>query len=735
MGQFYKGTEATFLDDAMFKLPYEQMQAALKAKDTAIGDTIQTAIKLGDFDIAHHAIDREDAARLKQEWETKTQNLVDQVLVDPMNYKKVQGDIMSMSRDLNKDMQFGDISTLGKRKAQIEDYQKSIEELYKKDPEKYAHQSALFANELANTKKYKDPETGEYNYFSGQDLYAAPPLTGVIADIFKDATGKEFESLRVDENGQWKVTRGGKEEGWPADRIENLIIGHMNANPLLMKGYNQAIGLGALPQDALKTAIEAAKERYKRVTTSYTRKDEAGDVKKLEWADAFNKKKENEEQVIINAENVQTNLVNTYTTFKTQVGGIRTDLDTKKESLIAIWNKANPKEKITSAKDLTVGAVIEKLNKLEALNPELYKFSAEKAALKDAALRNQIATSSQNNYKAYLKQKGWKDTKEAFREWHASFSDAKPGTEAYKIKTAVDVTFQGTGLGKKEIEGIQGTANANRFIMPFQIGKDFNLPTKVVMGGKEQDVILNFPVGDQDPMYRELKRTYDNLNAKLRAEGKKPTWQIKPGVNYITKDGKVYGIDTRLMNTGGTATWEKLVDLGHVKVDAKPTVVATTTETGALDLNAAPAGQEVPSYIMTGSGKVINFEPTTFAPAQAVNSSNNTYYQGTWRVGNHSTALKYETNAPNVPTNTTLNNYLQKSASSYKGNKYVTQFGGTGNLDGNVDLGNGEKMTLKNGVLYHKPSNRQGEITIRPDNEQYQELMGTYMEYKMLQSK
>lgn len=717
MGQFYKGTEATFLDDAMFKLPYEQMQTALKAKDTAIGDTIQAAIKLGDFDIAHHAIDREDAARLKQEWETKTQNLVDQVLVDPMNYKRVQGDIMSMSRDLNKDMQFGDISTLGKRKAQIEDYQKSIEELYKKDPEKYAHQSALFANELANTKKYKDPETGEYNYFSGQDLYAAPPLTGVVADIFKDATGKEFESLRVDENGQWKVTRGGKEEGWPADRIENLINGHMNANPLLMKGYNQAIGLGALPQDALKTAIEAAKERYKIVQTSYTRKDEAGDVQKLEWAYAFNKEKEEKEQPIINTELVHTNLVNTFNTFKTQVNTTRANLDSRKKALVAQINnyfKGTPLD----FKTLSPGAIISKLKKMEAEDPTSFNYSNEIASLEDLAIKNQIATSAKTNYENYRKTKKWADTPEAFREWHKEFTKSNPGNKAFNVVTG-EATYQGYGMGKEEVKAVQNTAFEKRLIMPFKIGKDFSLERKMSVGGKEMDVIVQFPAGDQDPMYRELKRTYDAKKLK-----------IKPGVNFLTVKGKVYAVDTRLMNKGGEAVWRDIEKLGHIKIDGTTQVISTTA-TGATNVDASVT-TEKPSYLDAKPGSVITFEPSTYVPVKGVNSQNRNEMQYTIRVGNQPMVLKYDTKANNVVTSPKINEYNEKNAPSDKATKYYNQFGGTGNLDGKVTTEVGT-IEVKNGVITYKESNKGGVQTMTKENKNYSEFMNLYIREKSLQ--
>ena len=49
MGQFYKGTEATFLDDAMFKLPYELMGTVIDKKDKEIQEDIDTRNALSDL--------------------------------------------------------------------------------------------------------------------------------------------------------------------------------------------------------------------------------------------------------------------------------------------------------------------------------------------------------------------------------------------------------------------------------------------------------------------------------------------------------------------------------------------------------------------------------------------------------------------------------------------------------------------------------------------------------------
>ena len=43
MGRFYQTTAPEFVDDAMFKLPYEKMGTVLLAKYAKVGDVIETS--------------------------------------------------------------------------------------------------------------------------------------------------------------------------------------------------------------------------------------------------------------------------------------------------------------------------------------------------------------------------------------------------------------------------------------------------------------------------------------------------------------------------------------------------------------------------------------------------------------------------------------------------------------------------------------------------------------------
>lgn len=711
MGQFYKGTEATFLDDAMFKLPYEQMQQALQAKDTAIGNTIQSAIKLGDFDIAHHVIDKEDAARMKQNWQNKIDETVNKVLENPLEYKTIQGDIISLGRDLTKDIKFGDISVLGARKSQIDAYQKELEELYKKDPKQYAHQSALFARELAKAKDatYKNAETGEYNYFSGEGLLAAPAITDMADAAIKDATGKEFEFLRVTEDGQWKRTRGGKEEGWSDAEIKKMFINYANANPVLLRGLQQSVDLGMTPEDWAEQGLAYMKEKYKVRTTSSTIKDEAGVQTTLAWTDAYNREKEDQEQPIINSENIVTNLTNTYNTFKKQINITTQNFNSKKQELAEIWNKANPNNKI-DFKTATVGQIIAKLSELEKLDTKgTINYSAEKEALKQQAIQLSIAKSSQNNYKAFLN--GKPDTMENFKVWAEKNNKSKVGEKYYNVQEDVKVTWQGTGASEKEVKAVQDKAYAQFPTMPFNL-KNFNLKIKVQ--GKDATVV--FPTTENDPMYRKLLLAHKGDKSK-----------IKTGQNsFKAKDGTLYVIDTRGLNKGGTATFSgELKDWGYV--EAMP--VTETTKYGETEVST-----ETPKYLIVGTKEVINFEKGTYAPKQAVGSHNQTVYQGTARVGNQTLTLEYDSKGKNVVTNPTADNYFEKNKNKFVAEKMLNQYGGTANLDGKV-LFNNQEIRFKNGIFEIAASPTSGVITIAPGNELYNQYLDAYLNQKALETK
>ena len=116
MGRFYETTAPEFVDDAMFKLPYEQMGAVLLAKDAKVGDDIEAATALGELLKAQGL--KVDEPRLNQkiqEYEDGIFSTVDYIKGNVLNYDP--GEITKLQRTINEDFTRGEIAAIQGNKA------------------------------------------------------------------------------------------------------------------------------------------------------------------------------------------------------------------------------------------------------------------------------------------------------------------------------------------------------------------------------------------------------------------------------------------------------------------------------------------------------------------------------------------------------------------------------------------------------------------------------------------
>ena len=116
MGRFYQTTAPEFVDDAMFKLPYEQMGAALLAKDAKVGDDIKAATALGELLKAQGL--KVDEPRLNQkiqEYEDGIFSTVDYIKGNVLNYDPTE--LSKQKREINEDWNRGEIAAIQKNKA------------------------------------------------------------------------------------------------------------------------------------------------------------------------------------------------------------------------------------------------------------------------------------------------------------------------------------------------------------------------------------------------------------------------------------------------------------------------------------------------------------------------------------------------------------------------------------------------------------------------------------------
>lgn len=205
MGQFYESTAGRFVDDKMFQAPHQLMQAIIQNKDKAVDTEIASAVSL--YDKLSADVLQQDNPRAKEViggYENKINDIVSQIQKNPLEYNKYSRDVRMMGRDIHKDWTLGEIGTMQTRKKELVDYHNSLDELHKKDPEKYDAQfiTALKANAL---KDYK--EGLQYNSSTGIGNKIAIDEASALPNLFEEFS-KSADKMTADGYKIEKATTG-----------------------------------------------------------------------------------------------------------------------------------------------------------------------------------------------------------------------------------------------------------------------------------------------------------------------------------------------------------------------------------------------------------------------------------------------------------------------------------------------------------------------------------------------
>lgn len=240
MGQFYKGAEATFLDDAMFKLPYELMGTVIDKKDKEIQEDIDARNALSDLLKAQGL--KPDEPRLQQimkQYQDEIDTSVLDIYKDPLNYSR-EG-VQRLKRKINEDFTLGEVAAIQGNKAAYDAWVKSEEEKIKKDPDKYS--PGLFdkmkAQKLAEFSGTNFKSPGEYNTIATEEAIGVKDTLTVLDELMKGAI-PDFESVSWDnDQGGWNV-KGKRETKLfkPAD-LENMYQDFLSTNPSYLQGIMQ----------------------------------------------------------------------------------------------------------------------------------------------------------------------------------------------------------------------------------------------------------------------------------------------------------------------------------------------------------------------------------------------------------------------------------------------------------------------------------------------------------------
>jgi len=243
MGQFYKGAEATFIDDAMFKLPYELMGNVIDKKDKEIQTDIDERTALADLLKAQGL--KPDEPRLQQimkGYQDQIDASVQEIYKNPLEYNRAG--VQRLKRAINEDFTLGEVGAIQGNKAAYDAWVKSEEEKIKKDPSLYA--PGLFDKmKAAKLEEYEKiggvsyKGANEYNTVKTEEAIGVKETLTVLDELMKGAI-PDFESVSWDnDQGGWNVK--GKRESKlfkPAD-LENMYQDFLSTNPSYLQGIAQ----------------------------------------------------------------------------------------------------------------------------------------------------------------------------------------------------------------------------------------------------------------------------------------------------------------------------------------------------------------------------------------------------------------------------------------------------------------------------------------------------------------
>ena len=338
MGRFYETVAPEFVDDAMFKLPYEQMGAVLLAKDEKVGSDIEATTALGELLKAQGLkVDEPRVNEKIKQYEDKIQQNVDYIRGNVLNYDPTE--LSKLKREINEDWTRGEIAAIQGNKAAYEKDLALWREMQKKEPEKY---NDNYINTLAeqSLKRYQGigyEGPSKYNTYSGLDATAMPDMNKWVDEALKDAI-PDFKSVSKEvDTGKWLVKTGTSTKEMTDKDINEILQTRLGGDPNLQMALKQrsefglegftdlfdeegnlkpTIGFGEKGQtlfanNILGNSFKSGIEKYGFKETTSTRDMQANPYALKDYDYALAKKKEQEDAEFITV--TDTNNVPTFT--------------------------------------------------------------------------------------------------------------------------------------------------------------------------------------------------------------------------------------------------------------------------------------------------------------------------------------------------------------------------------------------------------------------------------------
>jgi hypothetical protein len=285
MGQFYKGAEATFIDDAMFKLPYELMGTVIDKKDKEVEGALSANTELNSLidKISALSPDEPRANEIRQGYSSQIEAITNAIYSDPMNATTYMPKINSLKKQIGLDFTSGEVSKIEANKASYDIWEKELKEKIKSKPEQYPPDVVkdLTSKKLGEYKMkgglgYKP--SGDFTEFETEEAIGLEDSADILKGLMEGSIkGHNKSTSWNNDKGGWTVKSDTSEEFYTPDQLQNMWVNHLSTNPNIVSAVGQRKSLGYGPYQKsfddkgsvsfeegswFKTAMDQLQEKY-----------------------------------------------------------------------------------------------------------------------------------------------------------------------------------------------------------------------------------------------------------------------------------------------------------------------------------------------------------------------------------------------------------------------------------------------------------------------------------------
>jgi len=292
MARYYQTSETPIVEDAMSKVPFNELAQILAMKDESLNRANAEVLKIGqDVKVNPYHVDRDAATQIIANYQSEIKNLQDKISSNKVNAHSYMPELEALKNKLFLDSTTGDIAKINAKGVEMKAKRKAITEALAKDSGlSYASEQERMAY---LDKKYLEKGGFQSDVSPEVMLTSRPNLQKHLVESAKNYTN--FETTTVfgtDINGV-KTKTSSTKKGITRENLPGFIQRTIASDPAIKKSFEEEALIKGLTYDqvveqAMKTLdLEAILQRETQ-SSSVTDVSETLTKKRLEEQDFLN---------------------------------------------------------------------------------------------------------------------------------------------------------------------------------------------------------------------------------------------------------------------------------------------------------------------------------------------------------------------------------------------------------------------------------------------------------------